>query len=256
MLDDISFTVSPGEILALVGPSGAGKSTCFNLLERFYDPSVGRGKVTVDNIELTLLDQKCWRQSIGYVSQEPVLFNRTIAENIAFGMSPLPTKEAIVEAAKIANAHEFIEALEDGYLTVVGERGVSLSGGQRQRIAIARAVIRNPTLLLLDEATSSLDAESEYKVQTALERVMTKPATIVIAHRLSTIKRATCIAVIENGKIVEKGRHDELMVSCGLYQRFVKYQLVDVPKGDAKDLEILRLKERIEELEETIRKKN
>jgi ATP-binding cassette subfamily B (MDR/TAP) protein 1 len=215
-----SLEIKAGQTVALVGASGSGKSTAIQLVERFYDPD--DGKVTLDGVDLTKLNVKWLRQQIGLVGQEPVLFGGSIAENIRYG-KPGATDEEVVAAAKSANAHVFIEEFPKGYDTDVGEKGGQLSGGQKQRIAIARAIIKNPSILLLDEATSALDTESERVVQKALDDLLakTKRTTIVIAHRLSTIRNADKICVVDNGKIVEEGTHDELMKKgpSGLYYK-------------------------------------
>ncbi|KAJ3685942.1 hypothetical protein LUZ61_015106 [Rhynchospora tenuis] len=206
---DLSLLIPSGKTVALVGESGSGKSTVIALLERFYEPD--SGKVLFDGVELQSL-QVCWlRQQVGLVAQEPVLFNDTIRANISYAKQEQVTEEEIVAVAKAANAHEFISGLPDGYNTIVGERGIQLSGGQKQRVAIARAILKNPKVLLLDEATSALDAESEHIVQEALDRVMVDRTTVIVAHRLSTIKGADIIAVVKNGTVVEKGRHEELI---------------------------------------------
>jgi len=199
-----------------VGPSGAGKTTIANLIPRFFD--IQGGRITVDGHDIRQVQLKSWREQIGIVLQEPILFSTTIHENIAYGRLGA-TREEIEAVARAANAYEFIERLPQGYDTLVGERGVKLSGGQRQRIAIARALLRNPRLLILDEATSSLDNESEYLVQQALERLMKDRTTIVIAHRLSTVQNADKIVVIERGCIIEEGRHEELLEREGAYHR-------------------------------------
>lgn len=191
-----------------------------SLLQRFYDPD--SGQITVDGIEIHKFQLKWLRQQMGLVSQEPVLFNDTIRANIAYGKEGDATEAEIVAAAELANAHKFISGLENGYDTMVGERGVQLSGGQKQRVAIARAMVKSPKILLLDEATSALDAESERIVQDALDRVMVNRTTVVVAHRLSTIKGANVIAVVKNGVIVEKGNHDTLInIKDGVYASLV-----------------------------------
>ncbi|KAH6772957.1 P-glycoprotein 11, partial [Perilla frutescens var. frutescens] len=221
ILKDLSLTVSSGKVVALVGESGSGKSTVISLLQRFYDHD--SGVITVDGIEIQKLQLKWLRQQMGLVSQEPVLFNDTIRANIAYGKGGSSATEAeIIDAAKSANAHEFISGLNQGYDTIVGERGVQLSGGQKQRVAIARAIIKSPTILLLDEATSALDTESEKIVQEALDKVMMNRTTIVVAHRLSTIRGADLIAVFRNGRILEKGNHTTLTnLKDGYYSSLV-----------------------------------
>ncbi|XP_075667079.1 ABC transporter B family member 9-like [Castanea sativa] len=217
---DLSLSIPAGKTVALVGESGSGKSTVISLIERFYDPD--SGCVFLDGVDIRKFRLSWLRQQMGLVSQEPVLFNESIGANIAYGNNGNATEEEIIAAAKASNAHNFISSLTEGYDTSVGERGVQLSGGQKQRIAIARAILKNPKLLLLDEATSALDAESERVVQDALDRVMVNRTTVVVAHRLSTIKGADIIAVVKNGGIAEKGRHDILMkITDGVYASLV-----------------------------------
>ncbi|KAK9675524.1 hypothetical protein RND81_11G012600 [Saponaria officinalis] len=220
IFQDLCLTIHAGKTVALVGESGSGKSTVISLLQRFYDPN--SGCITLDEVEIQKFQLKWLRQQMGLVSQEPVLFNDTIRANIAYGKGGDATEAEIVAAAELANAHKFISSLQQGYDTVVGERGVQLSGGQKQRVAIARAIIKNPRILLLDEATSALDAESEKVVQDALDRVMVNRTTVVVAHRLSTIKNADVIAVVKNGVIAEKGKHDSLLrIKDGVYASLV-----------------------------------
>jgi subfamily B ATP-binding cassette protein MsbA len=214
VLGGINFEVMKGTTVALVGPSGAGKSTLADLIMRFYDPE--KGRILFDGIDLRDLDLDAYRRMFGVVSQDNLLFNATVAQNIAYALPETPLEE-IKKAARIANAHEFIIELPEGYNTFVGDRGVRLSGGQRQRIAIARAVIRNPEILILDEATSSLDTDSEKKVQMAIDQIIHSTTAVVIAHRLSTIKEADSIIVLDRGKIIDMGRHEELMARCDLY---------------------------------------
>ncbi|KAJ8898760.1 hypothetical protein K2173_005065 [Erythroxylum novogranatense] len=206
---DLSLAIHSGKTVALVGESGSGKSTVISLLQRFYDPD--SGNITVDGIEIRKFQLRWLRQQMGLVSQEPVLFNGTIRANVAYGKGGDATEVEILAASELANAHQFISSLQQGYDTIVGERGIQLSGGQKQRVAIARAIVKNPKILLLDEATSALDAESERAVQDALDRVVVNRTTVIIAHRLSTIKNADVIAVVKNGVIVEKGKHDTLI---------------------------------------------
>ncbi|MCE7863462.1 MAG: ABC transporter ATP-binding protein [Bacteroidetes bacterium CHB5] len=224
VLKNINLTIPKGKTLALVGPSGGGKSTLADLVPRFYDPT--EGEVLIDGISLTDYDLDSVRQHIGVVTQESILFNDTIFNNIAFGM-PHVSEADVIQAAKIANAHDFIVQSENGYQTLIGERGSKLSGGQRQRLSIARAVLKNPPILILDEATSALDSESEKLVQEALFNLMKNRTSIVIAHRLSTIQHADEIVVIQNGAIAERGTHDQLNSQNGLYRKLVSIQNTD-----------------------------
>lgn len=224
VLRKIDVEVKQGEVVAVVGPSGAGKTTLFNLLPRFYDPQQGR--ITIDDFDIKDLSLKSLRGLMGIVTQETYLFHDTIRNNIAYGLSEIDDRK-IVEAATMANAHEFINSFPEKYETVVGSRGVRLSGGQRQRIAIARALLRDPQILLFDEATSALDTESERLVQEAIDRLLVGRTTLVIAHRLSTIKHADRIIVLDKGEIVEHGSHDVLMRREGLYHRLYTMQFRD-----------------------------
>ena len=216
VIQGISFTVEPGQTIALVGPSGAGKSTLVQLLHRFYDPI--KGEIRIDGIPLKSAQQSSYWQQIGIVPQETILFGGTIVENIEYA-KPGVTKEEVIQAAKAANAHNFIMETPEGYETVVGEKGIRLSAGQRQRIAIARAILKNPRILILDEATSALDNESELLIQEALERLMQGRTSFIIAHRLSTIHNAERIIVMDKGKIIENGNHSQLMKEKGLYHK-------------------------------------
>ncbi len=223
VLQGITLDVQPGQSVALVGQSGAGKTTLTALLQRFQD--VTGGRVLFDGVDVRTVKLSDLRKRIAIVAQEPVLFSGTIRDNIAFGQHDA-TQEQVESAARDAHAHEFITGFSSGYDTLVGERGVQLSGGQRQRIAIARAVLADPRVLILDEATSNLDAESESLVQKALQRLMKNRTTLIIAHRLSTVRDADMIAVMEHGKLVEQGRHEELMAKGGVYRRLVEHQVV------------------------------
>ena len=221
VITDLSFSVKPGEVIAIVGPSGAGKSTIANLLPRFYD--VNKGDIKIDGHSVREVTLDSLREQVGIVPQETMLFNGSVYNNILYGRLDA-TKEEIEAAAKAANAHDFIMQLTDGYETKLGDRGVNLSGGQRQRIAIARAILKNPRILILDEATSALDTESERVVQEALDRLMVGRTSFVIAHRLSTVKNADKILVLEKGNLVESGTHDELLALDGLYAHLYKIQ--------------------------------
>jgi subfamily B ATP-binding cassette protein MsbA len=223
VLRNINLKVEKGKTIALVGQSGGGKSTLADLVPRFYDPS--EGEVCIDGISLTDYEIESLRKQMGVVTQESILFNDTIFNNIAFGMAEA-SQEAVEQAARIANAHDFIMQTENGYQTFIGERGSKLSGGQRQRLSIARAVLKNPPILILDEATSALDSESEKLVQEALFNLMKNRTSIVIAHRLSTIQHADEIIVIQNGQIMERGTHDQLSRQDGVYRK-----LSDIQKG-------------------------
>lgn len=229
VLRDINLTIPKGHTVALVGQSGSGKTTLTDLLPRFYDPT--QGAVTIDGVDIRRFSTYDLRALMGIVSQEPILFNDTIYNNITFGVdlsSPAPNgmswQSAVEQAAKVANAHEFIMQTENGYETVIGDRGTRLSGGQKQRLSIARAILKNPPILILDEATSALDTESERLVQEALENLMKERTSLVVAHRLSTIKHAHLICVMHEGQIVERGTHDELYARNGYYTKLVDMQ--------------------------------
>jgi ATP-binding cassette subfamily B protein len=221
VLSDISFRADPGQMVGLVGPSGAGKSTLVQLLSRFYD--VEDGQILLDGHDIRDLSLRFLRQQVGVVLQEPFLFHGTVADNIAYG-APGATPDAIIAAAKAANAHDFIVDLPHGYDTLVGERGQLLSGGERQRVSIARAILKNPRILILDEATSSVDTETEMLIQEALDRLVSNRTTFAIAHRLSTLRKSDKIIVLEHGRIAEMGTHDDLLDGGGLYSRLCKLQ--------------------------------
>jgi subfamily B ATP-binding cassette protein MsbA len=224
-LTGIDLEIKPGEIVAIVGPSGVGKTTLVNLIPRFYD--VSEGTIEIDGIDIREVKIKSLRDQIGIVTQEVILFNDSVLSNIAYGETDID-KDKVIEAAKAANAHDFISELPCGYETIVGERGVRLSGGERQRIAIARALLKNPPILILDEATSSLDSASEKLVQEALFNLMKNRTVFVIAHRLSTIRHADKIIVLEGGKIAEMGVHQKLLMKGGLYKHLYEMQFAEL----------------------------
>jgi subfamily B ATP-binding cassette protein MsbA len=223
VLKNIDLKIEKGKTIALVGSSGGGKSTLADLIPRFYDPT--SGLVTLDDVPITDYEIESLRKQMGVVTQESILFNDTIFNNISFGMESVK-EEDVIKAAKIANAHDFIVQTENGYQTTIGERGSKLSGGQRQRLSIARAVLKNPPILILDEATSALDSESERLVQDALNNLMKNRTSIIIAHRLSTIQHADEIIVIQHGKIIERGQHENLIKGNGLYRKLIAIQKV------------------------------
>lgn len=222
VLKDVSFNVLRGEVTAFVGPSGSGKSTLFSLIERMYE--IDQGGIYYDGTSIDALSLTDWRRKIGYVMQSNAMMNGTIRDNILYGVDREVPEEELIHYAKLANCHEFIMEFEQGYDTIVGERGLKLSGGQRQRIDIARSFVKNPDILLLDEATANLDSESERKIQEALDILMENRTTIVIAHRLSTIKKAGQIIFLDHGEVTGKGRHEELMQTHAMYQQFVETQ--------------------------------
>ena len=228
VITELSLHIKPGQLAALVGPTGAGKTTIVSLLPRFYEAN--SGEIKIDGMDIRKYKQNSLREQISFVLQETLLFRATVAENIAYG-KPNATREEIVRAARLANADEFIDRMEDGYDTMVGERGVTLSGGQRQRITIARAIIRDSPILILDEPSAGLDAESEKLVFDALGNLMEGKTSIVIAHRLATVRRADVIFVIDAGIVVEQGTHEELIAQGGLYSRLYELQF----KGDKVD---------------------
>lgn len=217
----MNLTIEKGKTIALVGQSGSGKSTLADLLPRFYD--IQEGGIYIDGVDIRDVKIHELRSLMGNVNQDPILFNDTIYNNIAFGMKDV-SESRVIEAAKIANAHEFIMATEDGYNTNIGDRGGKLSGGQRQRISIARAILKNPEILIFDEATSALDTDSERLVQEALDKLMKDRTTIIIAHRLSTIRNADTIYVMKDGEIVEQGKHDSLYKLGGYYTKLCDMQ--------------------------------
>jgi subfamily B ATP-binding cassette protein MsbA len=229
VLSDINLTIHRGEVVALVGPSGAGKSTLVNLIPRFFDVSGGR--ILVDGVDVRQASLNSLRAQIGKVTQETILFNDTVRNNIAYGQPGVPFSQ-VVDAAKAALAHDFIERMPDGYDTVIGEKGFRLSGGERQRLAIARAILKNAPVLILDEATSALDAESESLVQAALANLMEGRTVIVIAHRLSTVRRATRIVVLEHGHITAIGSHEELLQTSPIYQKLYRLQFMNIGDGN------------------------
>jgi ATP-binding cassette subfamily B protein len=243
ILQDVSLTIAPGEMIGLVGHSGSGKSTLVNLICRFYD--VVEGSILIDGVDIRSLPVAQYRRNIGLVLQEPFLFFGTIAENIAYG-KPAASHDEIIAAARAAHAHEFILRLPQGYDSLVGERGQALSGGERQRISIARALLINPRILILDEATSSVDTETELEIQAALDNLIRGRTTLAIAHRLSTLRRADRLVVLDRGQIVEQGQHEQLLANKGAYYRLDRAQTkfftgtepaADAAAADAEDAE-------------------
>jgi subfamily B ATP-binding cassette protein MsbA len=230
ILKNVSLTIEPGQVAAFVGPTGAGKTTIISLIPRFYEPT--SGAIRIDGEDVRTMKLKSLRRQLGFVLQETLLFRAPVWQNIAYGRSTA-TREAVVQAARMANAHDFIEHMPDGYDTIVGERGVTISAGQRQRIGIARAIIRGAPILILDEPTSGLDAVSEAIVFDALHRLMIGKTCIVVTHRLATIRRADVIFVLDDGQIVERGNHEELLAKCGLYRELYETQF---KKHEAPDM--------------------
>jgi ATP-binding cassette, subfamily B, multidrug efflux pump len=222
VLQDISFQAHPNQIIALLGPTGSGKTSIVNLIPRFYDPT--SGCIRIDGTKICDVTINSLRSQIGIVLQETTLFAASVRENIQFG-NPEALQDEIEAAAKAAQAHEFVMKMSEGYNTEVGERGITLSGGQKQRLAIARAILTNPRILILDDATSSVDTETEHLIQLALERVMSGRTTFVIAHRLSTVQRADLILVLDKGRIVARGKHEDLLRTSALYQSIYHRQL-------------------------------
>jgi len=231
VLNDVSFTAQPGEVIALLGPSGSGKSTIVNLMPRFYD--VTSGRITIDGIDIRDVTLASLRRAIGIVQQDVFLFMDTIRENIRYGRLDA-TDEEVEAAAKVARIHDFIMSLPDGYDTWVGERGVTLSGGQKQRISIARTLLLNPRILIFDDSTSSVDMETEYLIQQALAELMRGRTTFVIAQRLRTVRRADQILVLRHGRIVERGKHEELLALNGLYRQIHDIELRDQEEAFAR----------------------
>ncbi|HBV51248.1 MAG TPA: ABC transporter, partial [Clostridiales bacterium] len=229
-----NLTIEPGDIVGIVGTTGSGKSTLINILMRFYDHY--EGEIFVDGHNIKELSLEYYRSKIGYVQQEPMMFSDTIFNNIAYG-KPDAHVEEVIHAADIANAHEFIARQPDGYDSMLGERGIGLSGGERQRISIARAVLKNPSLLIFDEATASVDSETENLIQEAIERLIKGRTTLMIAHRLSTLRKANKIIVVDQGKIIENGSHEELMALKGKYYKLVEIQSMSEKIRQSKEQE-------------------
>ena len=234
MLKNINLTIEPGDVVGIVGTTGSGKSTLINLLLRYYDHY--EGTITVGGVDIRDIDMQYYRERIGYVQQEPLMFHDTIYNNIAYGDNSFSVDE-VINAADIANAHEFIVRQPDGYDSVLGERGVGLSGGERQRVSIARAMLRNPKMLVFDEATASVDSETEHLIQEAIENLITGRTTIMIAHRLSTLAKANKIVVVDNGSIIECGTPEELMALKGKYYKLVEIQSMSDKIAESKRAE-------------------
>ena len=233
-LSDVNFVIEPGDVVGIVGTTGAGKSTIINLLMRYYDHY--DGQILIDDIDIRDIDMTFYRSQIGYVQQEPMMFNDSIYQNISFG-SPNATVEDVLHAADVANAHNFISRLPDGYDTVLGERGTGLSGGERQRLSIARAVLREPSILFFDEATASVDSETEHLIQESIEQLIRGRTTLMVAHRLSTLRKANKIIVVDRGKILEMGTPQELMAMKGKYYKLVQIQTMSEEIKKAKEEE-------------------
>ena len=230
----MNLTIEPGDIVGIVGTTGSGKSTLINLLMRFYDNY--EGEILVDGHNIKELDLEYYRSQIGYVQQEPMMFSDTIFNNIAYG-KPDAHVEEVIHAAEVANAHEFIARQPDAYDAMLGERGIGLSGGERQRISIARAVLKNPSMLIFDEATASVDSETENLIQEAIERLISGRTTLMIAHRLSTLRKANRIIVVDQGKIIENGSHEELMALKGKYYKLIEIQSMSEKIRQSKEQE-------------------
>ncbi len=234
VVDDVSFTINPGDIVGIVGTTGSGKSTLINLLMRFYDEY--EGEILIDDVNIKDIDMKYYRNQIGYVQQEPLMFKDTVFNNIAYG-TPNAHVEQVIYAADVANAHGFISRLPDSYDTFLGERGIGLSGGEKQRLSIARAVMKNPSILIFDEATAAVDSETEELIQQAIERLIRGRTTLMIAHRLSTLRKANRILVVDKGRIIENGSHDELMALKGKYYKLIQIQSMSQKIREQKEYE-------------------
>ena len=234
VVDNVSFTLNPGDIVGIVGTTGSGKSTLINLLMRFYDDY--EGEILIDDVNIKDIDMKYYRDQIGYVQQEPLMFKDTVFNNIAYG-TPNAHVEQVIYAADVANAHGFISRLPDSYDTYLGERGIGLSGGEKQRLSIARAVMKNPSILIFDEATAAVDSETEELIQQAIERLIRGRTTLMIAHRLSTLRKANRILVVDKGRIIENGSHEELMALKGKYYKLIQIQSMSQKVREQKESE-------------------